>query len=158
MFVCAVLFSSRSICIFIATTLHYFQLVVAFWFNVMSFDVCKAFINLVEQRSGADKSKKAPQVGATDTKKKTFKIYSCYAWGFPFVVVAASHVADQLSVLEDYRPAYAGHVDQPGNHMCWRHAWRGPLGPGWETVWASSTLAEWRAWLAREAAGVKGEV
>ena len=119
MFVCAVLFSSRSICIFIATTLHYFQLVVAFWFNVMSFDVCKAFINLVEQRSGADKSKKAPQVGATDTKKKTFKIYSCYAWGFPFVVVAASHVADQLSVLEDYRPAYAGHVDQPGNHMCW---------------------------------------
>ena len=33
--------TSRSICIFIATCLHYFYLVAAFWMNVLHFDLCR---------------------------------------------------------------------------------------------------------------------
>ena len=36
---------------------------------------------------------------AVDVKKRTFKMYSVYAWGCPLVIVAASHVADQVPPL-----------------------------------------------------------
>ena len=28
-------------------------------------------------------------------------------------------VADQMAILDEYRPAYAGYKGQPGNHLCW---------------------------------------
>ena len=120
-------FSSRSICIFIATTLHYFQLVVAFWLNVMFLDVGKAFIKTAttdserkrmlfcfgsrqEKKTTLSESKPLQVQGETDlkvnllvdVKKRTFKMYSVYAWGCPLVIVAASHVADQVLSLTQF--------------------------------------------------------
>ena len=36
---------SHSICVFIATALHLFSLVSAFWMNVMSFDICRSLFS-----------------------------------------------------------------------------------------------------------------
>ena len=36
------------------------------------------------------RSKIKPGLAAIHSKKKAFKVYSFYAWGFPFLIVAAS--------------------------------------------------------------------
>ena len=35
------------------------------------------------------------------------------------LIVSTAHVADQVSQLEDYMPAYAGYRNHPGNQLCW---------------------------------------
>ena len=76
----------------------------------MSFDVCKTFL---QQKLGKER-----QVSAV-SRKKLFKYYSAYAWGFPTLIVSVAHLADQLPFLEDYMPAYAGYKNYPGNQLCW---------------------------------------
>jgi hypothetical protein len=39
-------------------------------------------------------------------------VYSYYAWGIPFLVVAAGHLSRYLSALDDYNPQYA-------TNYCW---------------------------------------
>ena len=65
---------SHSICVFIATFMHYFFLVAAFWMNVMSFDVARTFST----------SAGIVEAGHKDVAaKRRFKFYMAYAWGIP---------------------------------------------------------------------------
>ena len=73
----------------------------------MTFDVCRTF--LVEKLGWK----------IDVNHKKLFKIYSFYSWGIPLLIVSMAHIADQLTILEDYMPAYAGHRSHPGNELCW---------------------------------------
>lgn len=38
-----------------------------------------------------------------EAAKRRFKLYSCYAWGIPALIVICGHVMDQFEFLEDYR-------------------------------------------------------
>ena len=68
---------SHSICVFIATFMHYFFLVAAFWMNVMSFDVARAFAS----------SAGIVEAGHKDVAaKRRFKYYMAYAWGIPVLI------------------------------------------------------------------------
>ena len=72
--------TSKSICIFTATCLHYFYLVAAFWMNVLHFDLCRVCFKrsvLKKVSSSAREAKRA---------KFRFKLYSYYAWGFPILL------------------------------------------------------------------------
>ena len=55
---------SKTICVFISVASHYFLLVSFFCMNVISFDVCHTFINVLPVNS----------------IKKRFKIYLYYSW------------------------------------------------------------------------------
>jgi hypothetical protein len=97
---------SHSICVFIATAIHYFFLVAAFWMNVMCFDVARAFAS----------SSGVVEAGHKDAAaKRRYKLYSAYAWGVPLCIAALGHVVDNLPEtvgLEDYKPTYASTI-------CW---------------------------------------
>ena len=68
---------SHSICVFIATFMHYFFLVAAFWMNVMSFDMARAFAS----------SAGIVEAGHKDVAaKRRFKYYMAYAWGIPVLI------------------------------------------------------------------------
>ena len=98
--------TSNTICRSIATGLHYFYLVAAFWLNVLHLDLCCVCFKrsvLKKVSSSAREAKRA---------KFRFKLYSYYAWGIPILVVSAGHLSDYLEPLKDYSPEYA-------TNYCW---------------------------------------
>ncbi len=98
--------SSHSICVFIATCLHYLYLVAAFWMNVLHFDLCRICFKRSFLQKVSSSAREASRA------KFRFKLYSYYAWGIPIVLVSAGHLSDYLTPLKDYSPQYA-------RHFCW---------------------------------------
>ena len=94
---------SKTICVFISVASHYFLLVSFFCMNVISFDVCHTFINVLPVNS----------------IKKRFKIYLYYSWATPAIIVAVANLVDRFPthVLRDFCPDYATQVCWINNPM-----------------------------------------
>ncbi len=97
---------SHSICVFIATGIHFFYLVAAFWMNVMCFDICRSLFTRSLLALPTTTSQEVDE-NKGERAKRRFKAYSMYAWGLPVLIVSSGHVVDQLDFLREYRPSYA---------------------------------------------------
>ncbi|XP_043199365.1 cadherin EGF LAG seven-pass G-type receptor 3-like [Amphibalanus amphitrite] len=86
-----------SLCFLFGISIHYFFLAAFFWMSVMSVDVCRAFTS---------------DTYRPDARRKSFRLYSLYAWGLPALIVGIAIFIDQSGVLAFYRPRYA-------THLCW---------------------------------------
>ncbi|XP_069955164.1 uncharacterized protein [Cherax quadricarinatus] len=89
---------NHEVCVFIAATLHYFWLASFCWMNVMSVDVCRTFTSQLYR-------------GDIDARR-TYILYSLYAWSIPALVVTLSLIFDNVNALPDYQPKYA-------TDICW---------------------------------------
>ncbi|XP_071747387.1 uncharacterized protein [Lepeophtheirus salmonis] len=100
---------SHSICMFIATMLHYFQLVAYSWLDIICYDLYRTL--LVKDLTNLK----------TVEGKRRFKLYSYYAWGVPGIIVSLGILLDQIQALEEYHPYYAK------GDLCWINTRNGLL-------------------------------
>lgn len=98
--------TSHSLCVLIATCLHYLYLVASFWMNVLHFDLCRVCFKRSVLKKVSSSAREATRA------KFRFKLYSYYAWGFPILLVSGGHLSDYLQPLKDYSPEYA-------KNFCW---------------------------------------
>lgn len=91
------------LCAAIGIFTHWFYLSAFFWMNIMGFDICRTFSGsrLLSRRRAPGQS-----------SRSTFTRYSCYAWGFPTVIVTVGMILDFGHLLEEYAPSY-------GTQVCW---------------------------------------
>ncbi|XP_042865550.1 uncharacterized protein LOC122249065 [Penaeus japonicus] len=86
------------LCMFLSCSLHYFWLASFCWMNVMSVDVCRTFSSQVYRGNSGG--------------RKTYLLYSLYAWTVPALVVALALLLEWVDLLPEYRPEYA-------TKLCW---------------------------------------
>ncbi|GFO22202.1 hypothetical protein PoB_004870700 [Plakobranchus ocellatus] len=87
------------LCTAIAVCLHYLFLAAHFWMNVMSFDVYRTFVS--------DVSSSLPLNRMRD-KRKYVPLYSLYAWGTPFLIVALCLFVDKSDIFPGLNIGYGG--------------------------------------------------
>lgn len=107
--------ASHSICVFIATCLHYLFLASAFWMNVLHFDLCRVCF----KRSALNKVSSSAREASR--AKLRFKLYSYYAWGVPVLIVCGGHLCEYFEPLRDYSPDYAART------FCWINSQTGKV-------------------------------